>query len=333
MNIHIVFTGGTIGSLQSSEGIISTKESAASLLLDMYNENYGSDCGFTVSSPYYILSENLSADNILSLISEINNIKKRNDLSGIIITHGTDTLQYSAAILGYVFGAAGIPILLVSSDYVLTDGRANGLINFKYAVEFIKGGYGTGVFVSYRNADGISVIHRATRLDRPHAFSADITSICGKYYGRFDNYKYIQCDDCITTGMQSMFDNTDNIALNGISEEITGIIPYVGMKYPEITGNTAAVLHDSYHSGTICINSEFEKFVKSAMDKNVPVYLMGLCAGEASYETVCRYSDYGIKILPPSAFISQYCKLWLAVSNGLNIDEIMGISVAYDHLH
>ena len=52
---------------------------------------------------------------------------------GIIITHGTDTLQYTSAMLGYMFDDVSIPIVLVSSNYVLEDKRANGLINLSKA--------------------------------------------------------------------------------------------------------------------------------------------------------------------------------------------------------
>ncbi len=334
MNIHIIFTGGTIGSVQSDEKVIHAHPKASYTLLKMYMEKYGGDNSeFVFSSPYHILSENLSAENILSLIADINDILKDKSISGIIITHGTDTLQYTAGVLGYVFGAACIPIVLVSSDRVLTDNRANGLVNFKYAVDFIKGGYGTGVFVSYRGKEGTPVIHRSTRLNGFAAFSADITSICGRYYGRFDNDVYVQYDSSTVNGRAAMFDNTDDIMLNGTSGDIINIIPYPGMKYPKITKNTKAVLHGSYHSGTICINDEFERFAKNAEEKDIPIYLTGLDTDQAVYETVCRYSDHGIRILPKSAFIAQYCKLWLAVSNGLRIDEIMQTCVAYDHLY
>ena len=90
MNIHVIFTGGTIGSAISDKGIISARDSMAYALIDMYLEKYNNDCCFTVSSPYYILSENLSAENIRLLIKEVNTVLNNKDLSGVIIAHGTD---------------------------------------------------------------------------------------------------------------------------------------------------------------------------------------------------------------------------------------------------
>ena len=54
----------------------------------------------------------------------------KNAYDGVIITHGTDTLQYTAAFTGYIMAGAQIPIVLVSANYVLEDVRSNGVDNF-----------------------------------------------------------------------------------------------------------------------------------------------------------------------------------------------------------
>jgi L-asparaginase len=38
------------------------------------------------------------------------------DYDGIIVTHGTDTLGYSAAALAYALGNGTVPVCLVSSN-------------------------------------------------------------------------------------------------------------------------------------------------------------------------------------------------------------------------
>ena len=53
-------------------------------------------------------------------------------------------------------------------------------------------------------------------------------------------------------------------------------------------------------------------------------------AGEAEYESVGCCRKLGIQPLRESAAISQYCKLWLLISNGLSLSEYMGQSVAED---
>ena len=91
-----------------------------------------------MEEPYRILSENMNAGYVNRLADCVRKVMARNDSEGIIITHGTDTLQYTAALLSYVFGTDCVPVLLVSSDFPLEDERANGMANFMRAVEFIK---------------------------------------------------------------------------------------------------------------------------------------------------------------------------------------------------
>ena len=58
-------------------------------------------------------------------------------VDGIILTHGSDTIQYTAALLSYVLKPE-IPVMIVCSNYVLEDEKANGFDNFCAAVDFIK---------------------------------------------------------------------------------------------------------------------------------------------------------------------------------------------------
>lgn len=333
MKVYTIFTGGTIGSRINEDGWITTKGSSPYTLLEIYHTKYKDDIEFVFAEPYCILSENLSAENIQKLILCVLQGIQDRSIDGIVITHGTDTLQYSAALLGYLFGNVPIPIMLVSSDYPLKDNRANGLLNFRYALEFIKGRYGSGVFVSYCNQGGMPVIHRGTRLLQHLPFSADLVSVADSWYGRFENGRYVSNPDYrVREGRATILENTEKVILTGLSDEIIRITPYVGMSYPEISDNTKAVLQESFHSGTIAINEELKRFMDRANQQRIPVFLCGLSEQEAEYETVSRYRAIGIRPLCESAPIAQYCKLWLAVSNGLDLDKIMNISVAEDFI-
>ena len=91
-------------------------------------------------------------------------------------------------------------------------------------------------------------------------------------------------------------------------------------------------MHESFHSGTICLKNALMRFAKHAEELEVPLFLTGLSGREAGYDTVKGYRSLGIISLCESAVIAQYCKLWLAVSNGLEIRSVMSESVAEDFL-
>lgn len=349
MKITVIFTGGTISSTAGSDGYISPDEDKPLRLLDMYQKLYrekGENSvlpDFQIKKPFQVLSENMSADYLNCLIAYIEKILEENESSGIIVTHGTDTLQYTAAVLSYVFGVKCVPIMLVSSDFPLEDDRANGLINFCYAVDFIRNGYGRGVFACYCNQGETPVIHRGTRLQGHIPYSASMYSIKNSYYGKYEKDGYlpnrlytsaaavaasnIRCYNCMADLKEDNFIKYKLCDNNG---EIMWIRPFVGMNYPVVTEKTKAVLHDSYHSGTIGISGELKDFMRQAEIQGISVYITGAGSDEKNYETVREYQKLGICILPQISPIAAYCKLWLALSNGLDVEQVMKACIADD---
>ena len=143
MKILVVFTGGTIGC--GGEG------GGKYMLTQMYLDRYG-DVDFDTAEPYTVLSENLEGSH-MNMLADCLQSYDLNSYDGIVVTHGTDTLQYTSAFLAYIFDGLNVPIVLVSANYPLDDSRSNGFENFVGAIDFIKSGSGNGVFVSYKNAD------------------------------------------------------------------------------------------------------------------------------------------------------------------------------------
>lgn len=325
-----MFTGGTIGSQVKENGFIAPKETAPYELIEEYQKENGDDVEFITEEPFCILSENVTSKELNQMIINIKKALLEEHVDGIILTHGTDTLQYSAAILSYVFGGADIPILLVSSDFPLADKRANGHSNFLHAVKFIEGHYGTGVFVSYCNQGGKPAVHRGAKLLQHKAFSGDVESIGNRWYGVFEQdifllqaerKHYDKMEE--SSQKETMFSINEKVELSLDVGEILRIVPYVGMQYPEIPNEVKAILHESYHSGTIGINDRLKTFAKKAKEREIPVYITGLTRNESTYETVEEYEKLGIIPLFDVTPISQYCKLWLAISNQKNLKQVM----------
>ncbi len=155
MNIVIIQTGGTIGSSVDDTGYIAKDNKAGLKLLEYFKRSYpelSESCSFSTVSPFTLLSENLNGKYLKELGECVKQVLSTAEaLSGIIITHGSDTLQYSAAFLHYYLGKIQVPVLLVASNYVLDDKRANGLLNFAGAIRYIVNGNAPGVYVPYIN--------------------------------------------------------------------------------------------------------------------------------------------------------------------------------------
>ena len=299
MRILTVFTGGTIGS-SLSEGAISPKTENAFLFFFFYKEKYGA-AEFDTVAPYTILSENLRAEYLEKLRSCVEeNLGRGYD--GIIVTHGTDTLQYSAAYLDLVLGITDVPVVLVSSNYPLSDSRANGLDNFAAAVSFIRSKEGRGVFVSYLNrGEEGTAIHRGAEVLPHQPFDDRIFSLFDNIYGTVKEGEFVKNPD---------YREREREDLSGkLSGRVVFLRPYVGMTYPELPDDTKAVLLEGWHSGTLpTAHNELREFCEKAKECGVPVYLTGSIQG-FEYESKLLFDSMGIKVLPPMSPIAAYVML------------------------
>lgn len=303
MKILTVFTGGTIACSENN-GVLSPEKSNGYLLLNMYKST-DTAAEFTPVQPYSILSEKLCADTLNSLykcLSESN----FSEYDGVIVCHGTDTLQYTGAFLSCRLGLCQTPVVLVSANYPLAHRKSNGFENFCAAVSFIKSGQGRGVFIAYKNdGDEFACIHRAIRA-LPHLpFSDDLFSLYNKPYGFVKNNVFARNPEYRES------EGEFEVLSNPINSNVLFIRPYPGMSYPKLTDDCKAVLLDSYHSGTIRTDGdEIRAFCNEAENKNIPVYLTGSQEG-FNYESKQKFAELKINVLPPMSPIAAYMRIWL----------------------
>lgn len=299
MKIGAVFTGGTIGSTIGSDGFISVDTSEKYVLLEKYYEKYDKarETEFVIKSPYTILSENLCFDNIITLKKTIDAVK--DEVDAVVVMHGTDTLQYTAGFLHFML-VTDIPIVLVSSAYVLDDVKANGLANLALAIEFSKLKK-AGVFVSYVNSDGEQYIHAADKLMAHSSFSSDVYSIDAKYYARLKDGSLELNESCVY--------EKNTVPADNIPKKILFIHAYPGMDVVGVAEDTDAILIESYHSGTAPVTNALIELSQKAKQRNIPIYLVGINSAVSQYDSVKDYDILGIKLLYDEAPIAAYCRL------------------------
>lgn len=309
MKILIIFTGGTIGSVIKSD-CISADENTKYTLIKKYEAAHGK-IDFDFAVPYCVLSENLSSVELNLLQNEIAaNIGKGYD--GIIVTHGTDTLQYTSAAVEYTFSDCGIPVVFVSSDYPLEDEKANGHFNFEAAVEFIKSKSGCGVFVSYKNTcDAVTNIHIPSEILQHSECSADIFSISGSPYAYYDG-KICLCRE--KPPVKKSIGTVEYIKNPGILV----IDSRPGDAFGYSLDGINAVIFKPYHSATLnTANADLQAFCSKAKASGVPVFIVNAKSG-ISYESTKLFADLEIIPLPYGTYISAYMKIWAAISLGKN---------------
>lgn len=314
MKILFIFTGGTIGSTTGDE-FISLEKGKPYKIIKAYEEKFGIDFSYETLEPYTLLSENSMGSNMKVLAGTVKeNLEK--DYDGIIVTHGTDTLQYSGALLSYVTGLSKLPVCIVSSDKPIEDPEANGLYNMDAAVALIRESLTDksirGTFVPYRNKDKVTYINRGSRMLSSYAYSADMYSLGDKYFGIYDGKKLVKNDS-----YSEKEDAALPLAADGFEETadmLLRIDPYPGMVYPEVDEKIKAVILGTYHSGTLPMETKgLKEFLLKLKEKNIDVFITG--AGEGiSYESTKDYNILNVRKIEGIAPIAIFIKLWMILS-------------------
>lgn len=162
--ILMIATGGTIASKNSGAGLapaISSKELLACV------PELKEKCEIETLQPFNLDSTNLYAPHWLALVRIIE--ENYSGYDGFVITHGTDTMAYTAAALSYLIENCNKPIVLTGSQksaYLRdTDARKNLYDAFSYCAD--DGAHGVHVVF-----DGKVILGTRAKKTRTQSFNA-----------------------------------------------------------------------------------------------------------------------------------------------------------------
>ncbi len=312
--ILLILTGGTIGSTEQN-GIIFTDTMGKNRAVERYHQKYG-DVIFTLQQPLNILSENLSVNHWEVIVNHIRSLDL-SEYDGMIITHGSDTLSYSSAMLAFCLCGLRLPVVITAANYVPDDSRSNALDNLRAAVIMINTTK-NGIFTVYKNdGEDFCTVFMPTRLREADRFLDRFSSIDGHCIGtvqndRFTPDRHAPTLDEISAKNQPIL--TDKLILKS---NVLMIRPYPSLNYDSIAlpNGTRAVLHITYHSATASAEAENSAltFLKTCSNKKIDFYLASFKkANTAVYETGNRLIQNGAVPLYGISDESAYAKLLLA---------------------
>ena len=139
-NVAMIITGGTISARLDPKtgGVISTDAEA---ILNMAPE-IKEICNIArIEKPFMKWSENMCHKDWRKLAETTAELLNDDSISGIIISHGTDFLHYSASALSFMLGKLSKPVALTYSQRSIDRGSTDASLNLicaaKYAVSDI----------------------------------------------------------------------------------------------------------------------------------------------------------------------------------------------------
>ncbi len=168
--VKIISTGGTIASkVDYRTGAVTSQFTAEEIASEV--PEITEVCNVDAELLYNILSENMKPKNWIELARRVYDALKRYD--GVIITHGTDTMHYSASALAFMLSTPK-PVVFVgaqrSSDRPSSDAAMNLLCAAKAATEDL----GEVVVTMHGStSDDFCYVHRGVKVRKNHTSRRD----------------------------------------------------------------------------------------------------------------------------------------------------------------
>ena len=259
-HILLITTGGTIASAESENGLI---PALASEQLLSHVPEVKNICRVSTVQLYNLDSTNMRPEYWLEVARYIRNVYGNYD--GFVITHGTDTMAYAAAMLHYLIQNSRKPIVLTGAQIPIekrdTDARENLTDAFLYAADDCA----CGVHIVFGDKIIAATRARKTRTKSFNAFSSidypEIGFIRGsvKYYIREN-----------ITGEPIFCDEIDSsvIVVKLIPGMSADIFDYIAERYH-------AVIIESFGVGGLPYydNDEFAGKIEKLIEKGVRIVI------------------------------------------------------------
>jgi glutamyl-tRNA(Gln) amidotransferase subunit D len=328
--VSILSTGGTIASkVDYRTGAVTSQFSAGEIIAAI--PELEEIANYHARVIYQILSENMKAEYWLELARAVAQ-EIRAGAQGVIITHGTDTMMYTAAALSFMLKTP-VPVVLVgsqrSSDRPSSDAAMNAVCAATAAISDIAE---VCVVMHGTTSDEYCAIHRGTRVRKMHASRRDaFQSINCSSIGRV-NY----LDRKIQTTIPYRHRGEVELELADRLEPRCALVKYTPGASPEIlnyyidNGYKGIVLEGT---GLGHVASDWIASIKRARDAGIPVVVTSQCLRGRICDRVYDTGRYmleagaieGEDMLPEVALVKL---MWLLANHPDEVCTLIGRPLA-----
>lgn len=323
--VSILSTGGTIASkVDYRTGAVTSQFSAGEIIAAI--PELEEIANYNARVIYQILSENMRADYWVALARAVAE-EIRSGAEGVIITHGTDTMMYTAAALSFMLKTP-VPVVIVgsqrSSDRPSSDAAMNAICAATVAISDIAE---VCVVMHGTTSDDYCFIHRGTRVRKMHTSRRDaFQSINQQPLGRVD-YQSRK----IQTFLPYHHRRESELVLMDRLEPQCALVKYTPGASPEILnyyidkGYKGLVLEGT---GLGHVASDWIDGIRRATEEDIPVVVTSQCLrgriGDLVYDTGRYMLDAGAiegeDMLPEVALVKL---MWLLANRPNEVRTLM----------
>lgn len=199
-SVGLVLTGGTIGShhgpvLSVSDDSLEslTVGGAGAEEIDLLTgawEGTGS-LDVQVRSPIRLLSENLKPEDWIPIAQAARDLAQIDEVSGVVIFHGTDTMAYTAAALSFLLADLDKPVVLTGSNLPPDQPGSDAARNAHDALIALDS-LSSGTYIVFAGADELpGLVHLGTRVRKVQASGQAYDSVNGPPIARIEGRQFL----------------------------------------------------------------------------------------------------------------------------------------------
>ncbi|NDB32323.1 MAG: Glu-tRNA(Gln) amidotransferase GatDE subunit D, partial [Nitrososphaeria archaeon] len=276
-------------------------------------------------------SENITPEHWLKIAQKLDSLAK-SDYKGILVAHGTDTMQYTAAFLSFALSGFPKPIVLVGSQRSSDRPSSDAALNLIGAAKFIVRSNMNGVFVAMHNSenDDDTACHLGTRVRKNHTSKRNAFETVGA------KPAFIISQDTLIQNFPGPYykqkDYTPKISLDSKVALIKYHPGYDPKMFEYILDQKyKAIIFEG--TGLGHIGKSMYDLVKRAKQENVFLGMTSQCldgqVNMAVYESGRDLMNFGI--VPLSNMISEIAlvkAMWALGTDAKNISNTMLVNVA-----